>query len=39
MKTQKPELLKKIKETGNLDEKGQEEIGKIIKDLINSYGA
>ena len=36
VETQKPELLKKIKETGDLDEQGQAELGKIIKDLISS---
>ncbi len=31
---QSPELLKKIKETGDLDEKGAQELDKIIKDLL-----
>jgi len=34
VETQKPELLKKIKETGDLDEKGEQELDKIIKNLI-----
>jgi F-type H+/Na+-transporting ATPase subunit alpha len=34
LETQKPALLKKIKETGNLDEKNQEELDKVIKSLL-----
>jgi F-type H+/Na+-transporting ATPase subunit alpha len=33
---QKPDLFKRIKETGDLDEKGVQELDKIIKDLIAS---
>jgi F-type H+-transporting ATPase subunit alpha len=34
VETQKPELIKKIKETGDLDEKSTQELDKIIKDLL-----
>lgn len=36
LETRKPELLKKIKDSGNLDEKDQEELGKIIKTLADA---
>jgi F-type H+/Na+-transporting ATPase subunit alpha len=39
LEIQKPELLKKIKETGDMNEQVQRELGELIKDLVNSYGA